>query len=135
MERPKPTGKTIYSLFAGWRECACVAYSSSWYAGKLDEIVQVNRLVNQSALYPPRHHALQTTMASSSQTQIYQTRHDGPAKNILSCTAFGGREFIENQPIQSQLLHRFVELIEIYRLADIAVGAQFIALYEVLVFL
>ena len=107
---------------------ACVAYSSSSYASKLDDIIQVNRLAKRSALYPPpRHHALHSKMALSSRTPTYRCK-DVPIKNDLGCAVFRGREFIEHQPIQSQLLHRFVELIEIYRLADIAVGSQFIAL-------
>jgi len=50
---------------------------------------------------------------------------------VLLC--LGG--LIQHQPVKSQLLHSFYELIEVYRLADVAVGAELVTFYPVSVFI
>src|SRR5579862_3202725 len=72
--------------------------------------------------YPPRRNSRTTSSLSSSESSAINTRIGMP---ILRSPAWW--RFIQNQPVQTELTDSLPELIEVYRLTNVAVGSEAIA--------
>src|SRR5579862_5935209 len=51
---------------------------------------------------------------------------------VMNCWSCRGRLLIKHQPVEPELPHRFDELVEVDRLAHVTVGAQAVAMHDVL---
>ena len=56
------------------------------------------------------------------------------AAGTLSSAPNHRRPLVENQPVEPELPNRLNKLLEVYRLADVAIGPEIVALQTILFF-